>query len=67
VLSTKTPYVIIQRMIAQGTHFVSASRMSEMGPAKAEKLDASICFPLFNGGLNRSTQHFILRERWSVL
>src|SRR6478736_10137867 len=33
-------------MIAQGTHFVSASRMSEMG-----------------GGLNRSTQHFILEGK----
>jgi hypothetical protein len=23
--------------------------------------------PLSGGGLNRSTQHFILKERWSVL
>ena len=23
--------------------------------------------PIFTGGLNRSTQHFILKERWSVV
>jgi hypothetical protein len=23
--------------------------------------------PLYTGGLNRSTQHFILQERWSVV
>jgi hypothetical protein len=24
-------------------------------------------FPVLRGGLNRSTQHFILKERWSVV
>src|ERR1700694_4382337 len=27
----------------------------------------SICFPVYPGGLNRSTQHFILKARWSVV
>jgi hypothetical protein len=35
--------------------------------SKAEKVNASIRFPLFTGGLNRSMQHFILKERWSVI
>src|SRR6266403_3722463 len=35
--------------------------------SKPEKLNASTCFLLCPGGLNRSTQHFILKERWSGL
>ena len=31
------------------------------------KLNASICFPVCPGDLSRSTQHFILSERWSVV
>src|SRR5258705_10203366 len=35
--------------------------------SKGEILTASRCFPLCPGGPNRSTQHFILKERWSGL
>jgi hypothetical protein len=40
--------------------------MRRMSALRAEKLNASKCFPLFIGGLNRSTQHFILEGKDGV-
>jgi hypothetical protein len=41
------------------------------GPTEGSRLKICVgiaCeFPLLGGGLNRSKQHFILKERWSVV
>src|ERR1700694_3342622 len=51
--------------IQQETHSIDGD-FTQPG-SKPENLNASIYFPLDPGGLNRWTQHFILKERWSVL
>src|SRR3979490_872908 len=35
--------------------------------SNCEELSVSKCLPVYPGGLNWSTQHFILKDRWSVV
>jgi hypothetical protein len=51
----------LRKEIRGGSDGFDRILMSASG-SKPEKLDASTCFPLCPGGLNRSTQHFILEE-----
>jgi len=64
---TPEPRAAVVRPSAAGPPQLVAHRTGRPLGVNRVVLTVRRSLPVFSGGLNRSTQHFILKERWSVV
>ena len=57
----------INPALAQATDHAYSIPLDQVGDGWPERFRADTFWPYFDGGLNWSAQHFILKERWSVV